>query len=357
MRRLIGLMLALAMVVGMLPMTVLAAPEDRGPNTVAVWVGGVQMENDRYLPAGSDTLTRHRPRDGGYAHYENGVLILHDYEYEGEGYAYPSTDSLPVTGNSAAVYSEVALRILLEGSNSLKLTASEGEAITQNVDGAELRLESRENGELHLQAPSGISVDLGSVRFDSGTMTITAEQGIGVNTSTGVTINGGSVTIEAEQNGLWGREMHIGACSLDVKSLNTEEDDRYCAIWCQELSLDSDGMVLQASMEPDGALGSYTADSLASYDRIVAAEADVSIDGIGLMDRDYLATGADAVTNVQPESGGYAYYEDGVPLVLIALDGFADFHRHVSVFSVILNHCFPPSRLNRPVRRSLCIRP
>ena len=168
MRRLIGLMLALAMVVGMLPMTVLAAPEDRGPNTVSVWVGGVQMENDRYLPAGSDTLTRHRPRDGGYAHYENGVLTLHDYEYEGEGYAYPASEMLPGGGNHAAIYSEIPLRVMLEGSNTLKLTAQQGEVITQNYYGADVLIGTRENGALQLQGPTGIYVELGGVQFDSG---------------------------------------------------------------------------------------------------------------------------------------------------------------------------------------------
>ena len=102
--RILSLLLASALLLSILPSTAMAV--DGIP--VSVWVGGVEMAEGTYLPINADSTTDTMP-DDGYAHYENGVLTLHNYCYSGMG----SMDS--GTGAYGAICAEGNLNLILMG--------------------------------------------------------------------------------------------------------------------------------------------------------------------------------------------------------------------------------------------------
>ncbi|MBE6762564.1 MAG: carbohydrate-binding domain-containing protein [Ruminococcaceae bacterium] len=75
-----------------------------------VYVGGVGMNNGDYLPKGSQSTTKTKPSDR-YAYYNNGVLTLHNYTYQGLGVVLPGVYSY----YSAAIISDKPLKIVVEG--------------------------------------------------------------------------------------------------------------------------------------------------------------------------------------------------------------------------------------------------
>ena len=126
-KRMISLLLALVMVLGMIPATTLpafAAAEGE------VYVGGVGMNDGDYLAVGA-TATQTTKPSGGYAYYKDGTLTLNSYSYEGKGYQYDSE-----YGYYAVIYSKIDLTLELIGNNTLTQTDLYSDMIY--VDGANL---------------------------------------------------------------------------------------------------------------------------------------------------------------------------------------------------------------------------
>ncbi len=71
-----------------------------------VHVGHAVLKNGEYTTDGQSTTTT-KPESGGYAHFENGVLTLHNFTYSGGGYYL------------SAIYCNHALTIKVEGENSI----------------------------------------------------------------------------------------------------------------------------------------------------------------------------------------------------------------------------------------------
>ncbi len=71
-----------------------------------VHVGQAALKNGEYTTDGEST-TITKPESGGYAHFENGVLTLHNFTYSGGGYYL------------SAIYYNHALTIKVEGENSI----------------------------------------------------------------------------------------------------------------------------------------------------------------------------------------------------------------------------------------------
>ncbi len=71
-----------------------------------VHVGQAVLKNGEYTTDGQSTTTT-KPESGGYAHFENGVLTLHNFTYSGGGYYL------------SAIYCNHALTIKVEGENSI----------------------------------------------------------------------------------------------------------------------------------------------------------------------------------------------------------------------------------------------
>lgn len=100
-----------------------------------VFVGGVGLKDGDYLHSGTNTPIETMLTDS-YAYYNDGVLTLHNYEYNGPGF---------VLGNrsgqfSGIIYSDYPLNIMVEGDNTL--TGSQGlphgEGIWLNTENAKI---------------------------------------------------------------------------------------------------------------------------------------------------------------------------------------------------------------------------
>ena len=145
-KRLVSLLLVMWMIVGMLPVN---AFEVEFADTI--YVGGVELSDGQYLAVDAEEATTIQP-EVGYAHYAGGVLTLHNYTFEGEGYKYDGS-------YSAVVYAGAGLKVVLEGENSLDNTIP-GEGIFASgnitVDGA---------GSLKISAEIGISA-AGSITIE-----------------------------------------------------------------------------------------------------------------------------------------------------------------------------------------------
>lgn len=163
-KRLLGMLLAVVMVVGMMPMTAMAsdgteiitasenvevleagesdevivvneaeqdteaeAGEDvetspilGASSTAEVWVGGVSMANNTYLANGETKTQTTKPEEGGYAYLKDGVLTLDNYQYTGTGYC-------DLEGDYIGIYTKGATNIVLIGENGISIDTNMGD--------------------------------------------------------------------------------------------------------------------------------------------------------------------------------------------------------------------------------------
>ena len=96
-KRITSFILMLTLLLGLIPIVALPAaaatsfPYDSSIPNEAVYVGGVKMEDGKYLPAGVSFLVDEKP-EGGYAHLNGNTLTLYNYEYSGEGFTFSTTE-------------------------------------------------------------------------------------------------------------------------------------------------------------------------------------------------------------------------------------------------------------------------
>ena len=172
---------------------------------IAVYVGGVELHSGDYLANGADTVTDTKPA-GGYAYFNNGVIELVNYEYEGEGYCYDGI-------YSSALYAEDELTIILKGKNSLTNTSTDGECITSynniNISGG---------GTVTLDGEYGIYCDGYTVTIDSGVVISDCKKE-SIHAFT-LIINGGNLTLVGEMP-IYGFEIEINGGTVDIKAIGT----------------------------------------------------------------------------------------------------------------------------------------
>ena len=158
--------------------------------TDSVYVGGVELPSGMYLAVDSTEPTDTKPA-GGYAYYENGVLTLNNYTYEGEGYLYYADSD--EYNYYAAIYTDKAVTLILKGENSLTLTSEAGDGISAESD---LTIDG--SGSLNITSTGdGIYV----YAYDAkvvfrGSASLTLETG----NNEGVYIYGDDVELEIEDN-------------------------------------------------------------------------------------------------------------------------------------------------------------
>jgi len=104
MKRFAALFLTVVLLTAIFPF-VLSATEN------SVVVGGIELKNGEYLANGADEPTDVCPADVGFAHYENGILTLNNFSYEGTGFVDSDEHSL--------IYSDNELGLNLVGENRL----------------------------------------------------------------------------------------------------------------------------------------------------------------------------------------------------------------------------------------------
>lgn len=202
MKRLSAITLALLLVFMSLPIVANAAPD-------CVYVGGVELTSGKYLAVGATSATSTKP-SGGYAYYNNGVLTLSSYEYEGEGVKYMFN---PNTSESSyyktCIFAEGDLVIYCEGESYLTNTDEDGECISARGN-VTFKAKDADSG-VGLKGAYGIYAYslTGSCEIRVVSGIIFAEvgyaglgvEGYGAQNKASVIIEGGMVGVEAEGYG------------------------------------------------------------------------------------------------------------------------------------------------------------
>ena len=180
-----------------------------------VYVGGIGMDNGDYLAGGATAPTAEKPA-GGYAHYDNGVLTLHNYTGSTPQYSDISVYS--------GIFRDGDLELVISGANSIASV----EAYS-----------------------SSIAV--------WGTLTIREAEA------------GGSLALESSESGgegMFASRIIVESGTLEVKCRNESMDELYWAICCTDYFSVSPELTITASTEADGELGEYLQAQHDTYDRI-----------------------------------------------------------------------------------------
>ncbi len=228
-RKLLVLVLMVALCIGMIPMTAFADPGS------GIYVNDVEMEVNKYLPNGSTTLQNNAPATGGYAFLKNAnTLELNNYVIDGDGI------------NKAIDVGEVgSFTIELVGKNYLKgvargISSKSNVKILEKKANSTLTLEAKtgiyaaadiliEGGTITVNASTdGLFTDAGAIVINGGKVKTTGgEEGSGITAGTDVVINDG--VVEAS-GGMWGIDAYIGDISIKGGTITaTGGDDGICA--------------------------------------------------------------------------------------------------------------------------------
>ena len=223
-----------------------------------VYIGDVRMLSGNYLASGATTVTDTVPESGGYAYYVGGILLLKDFQYEGNGYRYKGSDF-------AAIYTGADLVIIVAGDNSIVATESDfGYAPTGiYVDGASLQVTGV--GTLSVEGNgSGIYADKG-VSFYDGTIDIAGGWGI-VCQQGAVKIEDGYVSIEAVNTGIGAAGVQFNGGVVDIKTTGSGN-----APVINSIPQIAPGLSARAAMEAEGDLGEYNKNQTTRYHRLMVA--------------------------------------------------------------------------------------
>ncbi len=246
-----------------------------------IWVGGVMLEDGNYLATGTDWVTDTQP-DGGYAHYEDGILVLENYGYEGPGHSFENGAGVTL---AAAVYAEGDLDVIVLGENVLNQTVFNYSIYTLGD------LYIAGNGSLHVTYD--ITSSLGDIWIDGATITVSdidvhiSADNRSVSVSKGVVnarihacydieITGGRIDAVSNYAALdAGRNITIYSGSVSARTTHHWADENSHAI---EYGTDFEGdfnvynMAIRASEDPEGLLEPYVAENHDRYDLIVIEE-------------------------------------------------------------------------------------
>ncbi len=202
MKKFSAIMLALLLVLMTLPIVANAAPD-------CVYVGGVKLTSGKYLAVGATSATSTKP-SGGYAYYNNGVLTLSSYEYEGEGVEYKFNPNISESSYyKTCIFAEGDLEIYCEGESYLTNTNEDGECIsvrgnvTFKAKDADSGVGLKGEYGIYAYSLSGsceIRVVSGVIYADVGYTGLGVE-GYGSQNKAYVIIEGGMVGIESEGYG------------------------------------------------------------------------------------------------------------------------------------------------------------
>ena len=269
----------------------------------SIYVGGVELAAGQYLAVGATEATAMQPTSGGYAHYADGVLKLDNYTYSGEGHPYN-------TSETAAVYAEAGLKVVLAGVNSL-VNEAYGNGIY-----AYGNITVSGEGTLNIAADYGIYTSGGNVTIEGGELTINAEE-YGIWAYDGnVTIEDGELTINAVEYGIHVSDGNVtiekgttkitvsGEASTGISAYNYEDsngnviieggtieitalnDESYGIYAYGEIDI-SDGKIkiassydsISTSDEGDITISGGTIEITSGYDGIYAYNGDITIKG------------------------------------------------------------------------------
>ena len=203
-RKLLSILMALVMVIGLLPTVAFAEGDPE------IYVGGVGMVSGDYLAEGASAADHAKTpaaSDDNYAYYKDGVLTLKNYDYKGDG------------ANGAAIYRGNALEIVLIGENKLENTSSDGNGIT--VTNAYLKMRgSGKNDKLTVIAKgagmlikSSIVIEKCSIDFTTGMDGISSEDTLYGR----ITITNADVKVKTSETGIYAyNKFSIADSTVDI---------------------------------------------------------------------------------------------------------------------------------------------
>ena len=212
-----GCLLAVALCLGLMPATALAA----APSGQELYVGGVQISSTGYWTTGSDgTVTsagNTQPGDN-YIHYDadTNTLTLHNATIQKE-----LPPGLFISGSAIGVINQngnAELTVQLEGSNTID-GVSQGIYVDSSGGGAALNIKG--NGTLVLNS-NFQTIQISSsnanaaLSIENAKVTATSFYGFGVTVQSGsseistLTVDGGSLTATAQSSGVSGIRLRLG---------------------------------------------------------------------------------------------------------------------------------------------------
>lgn len=266
-QKLTGVLLSAALLLTLLPITAAAAVPD------TVYVGGIALSNGKWLAEGATTAGTSVLSDN-YACYKNGVLMLKNFDYEG-------------AADSAVIRSAGDLSIKLEGSSRLTHTGTD--KLYHGISA---------NGNVTFSAEAAAALEL------------TADAGDGINATGTVTINSGTLTVSAGEDGIDAKSVTVNGGTL-----------RSTAPWALYLSSGNGTLNVAASMavyagfkNEDGSvrLAFYDKEKVSSYGFILVTPAQpITVGGVRMQDGQWLAEGGSMATTFS-KSDNYACYDGGV---------------------------------------------
>lgn len=156
-----------------------------------VWLNGVYLTPNTYLPSNSTKLSKEKPTSGGYAYYAgDGQLLLHNYQLAMQA---PTLDSLTTENNRYALRTYIPLIITLEGDNSIKMI--DGDCVYVAIGGAAgsyLTFEGDDDATLDVASGEDVGIRcIGGITINGGNI---ITRGIGSDRGSDITVNGGTLT-------------------------------------------------------------------------------------------------------------------------------------------------------------------
>ncbi len=201
-----------------------------------IMIGDIVLKSGEYLLNGESEPSASAPEAGGYAYYEDGVLALVDFSYEGVGYTYD--DYLM---SETVIYSEKPLTISLTGNNAISNLSSRGGETCIHVK--ELTIDGA--GSLALEAMDPVYAENG-IHITGGKLDVNTQSYYGIRTNEGdVKITGGEVKINGCDIGLtsdFGKVIiEDGVVDINAYSYS---------IWAgEEIEIDEEGLLLPTDYE------------------------------------------------------------------------------------------------------------
>ncbi len=198
-----------------------------------IYVGGVELEDGEWLAEGSATASTAALSDN-YAHYENGVLTLKNYDYAGTGRRSVDKDDTYYD----VIYADTNLWIQLAGTSTLLNTADANGSICSGINALwDLCITAETGGGMFVAAGDiGISCDAWATMYSGAVIAAGDEVGTYTNyfmTRGGAYVSGGGMcgidtfALVAGGGQLAATSLNDGGVGLSADKLVVYNDYRY----------------------------------------------------------------------------------------------------------------------------------